>query len=69
MFSYFVVKDCPELESQFVERVQKEIKYASMIDDFDKLVDPQTLAHHCLGPESSHFILHAIRREEKSKSS
>ena len=68
MFSYFAVKERPELESQFVERVQKEIKYASMIDDFDKLVDPWTLARHCLGLEPSPFVLCAICREEKSKS-
>ena len=69
MFSYFATKKHLKLESKFVEHVQEAIRYASTIDDFDKLVDPQTLAHHCLGPKSSHFVLHAIRREEKSKSS
>jgi len=69
VFSYFAAKERLELESKFVEHVQEAIRYASTIDDFDKLVDPQTLARHCLGPEPSHFILHAICREEKSKSS
>ena len=43
------------------------MKYAKTIDDFDDLVDPQTLAHHCLGLEPSAFVLWAIAIEEKSK--
>ena len=39
----------------------------SSIDDFDELVDPLTLARHCLGPEPSHYVLHALRCEEKSE--
>ena len=54
-------KEHPELESQFVERVQETIKYTSTIDDFDKLVDPQTLTRHCLGLEPSNFVLRTIR--------
>lgn len=68
MFSYVTIKEHPKLEGQFVERVQKALKYASSIDDFDELVDPRTLARLCLGSEPSLFVLHAIRREEKSKS-
>ena len=64
---YFTVRDRPELESKFEERVRTTVEYASPIDDFDDLVDPQTLAHHCLGLEPSHYILHAIRHEEKSE--
>ena len=37
-----------------------------MIDDFDDLVDPRTLAHHFLGLKPSSFILRAIEIEEKS---
>ena len=36
-------------------------------EDYDELVDLRTLAHHYLGPEPSHFVLCAIRREEESK--
>lgn len=61
---FFLAKDRPELESKFVDLVHATIEYASTIDD---LVDPRTLAHHCLGPEPSQYILRAIRREEKSK--
>ena len=68
MFSHVTIKEHPKLEGQFVERVQKALKYASSIDDFDELVDPRTLARLCLGSEPSLFVLHAICREEKSKS-
>ena len=43
------------------------MKYAKTIDDFDDLVDLRTLAHHCLGPEPSAFVLRAIAIEEKSE--
>ena len=67
MFFCFAVKECPKLESKFEERVQEAIRYASMIDNFNELVDPWTLARHCLGPNLFHFVLSAIRQEEKSK--
>lgn len=67
-FFYFIVKDRPELESRFEERIQAVVHYASTIDDFDNLVDPWTLAHHYLGLEPSHYILCTIHREEKSES-
>ena len=35
------------------------------IEDFDDLVDPQTLALHCLSPEPSAYILRTIEIEEK----
>ena len=54
---YFAIKERPELESKFEERVQVAIKYARTIDDFDELTDPCTLARHCLGPEPSLYIL------------
>ena len=43
------MKERHELESRFEECVQEAVKYASTIEDFDELVDPRTLAHHCLG--------------------
>ena len=55
------------LESRFEERVCAAVEYVSTIDDFDDPVDPRTLARHCLGPEPSHYVLHAIRSEEKSE--
>ena len=64
---YFIVKDHPKLESRFKEHIRAAVEYASTIDNFDDLVDPQTLARHCLGPEPSHYVLHTIRREEKSE--
>ncbi|KAK9990529.1 hypothetical protein SO802_025514 [Lithocarpus litseifolius] len=64
-YFFMSVKNRLELESRFMERVHVAIEYASTIEDFDDLVDPRTLARHCLGPEPSHFVLHAIRRKEK----
>ena len=59
------MKDRPKLESKFKEHVQEAIKYASTIEDFDKLVNPRTLARHYLGPEPSYYILCALKLEEK----
>ena len=41
------------------------IEYASTIDDFDDLVDPKTLAYHCLGPEPSimSFVLSVVKKK------
>uniref|UniRef100_A0A7N2MTF2 Uncharacterized protein n=1 Tax=Quercus lobata TaxID=97700 RepID=A0A7N2MTF2_QUELO len=61
------LKERLELEGKFKERVQEAIKYASTIDDFDKLVEPRTLVRHCLGPEPSDYVLRAIDREEKKQ--
>ena len=59
----------PDLESQFEERVQEAIKYARTIDNFDELVDPRTLARHCLGPEPSLYVFQAIDREQRKRES
>ena len=63
----FVVKKRPELESEFDERVQAAVQYARMIEDFIELIDPGTLACHCLGPEPSLYILSALDQEEKKR--
>ena len=62
---YFAIKERPELESKFEERVQAAIKYARTIDDFDELIDPRTLAHYCLGPEPFLYVLSTLNREER----
>uniref|UniRef100_A0A7N2QXW9 Uncharacterized protein n=1 Tax=Quercus lobata TaxID=97700 RepID=A0A7N2QXW9_QUELO len=59
------VKDRLELENRFEVRAHAVVEYTSIINDFDDLVDPRTIARHCLGPEPSHYILRAIHREEK----
>ena len=43
------------------------MKHVKTIDDFDDLVDLQTLTCHYLGPEPSTFVLWAIAIEEKSE--
>ena len=66
---FFSVKERPDLESQFEERVQEAIKYARTINDFDELVDPRTLACHCLGLERSLYVLQTIDREQRKRES
>ena len=46
--------------------VQAAVEYAKTIDDFDDLVNPRTLARHCLALEPSSFVLRAIEIEENS---
>ena len=47
-----------------MRRVEAATEYAKTIDN---LVDPRTLARHCLGLEPSPYVLHTIKIEEKSK--
>ena len=62
-----VVKDHLELESKFEEQVQAVIKYSRTIEDFGDLIDPRTLAHHCLGSEPFLYVLSTLDREEKKR--
>ena len=57
------MKERPELEDKFREWLEEAVRYASTIKDFDELVDPCTLARHCLGPEPSPYVLRTIDQE------
>ena len=61
----FTVKERPDLDSKFDEQVQAAVKYAGTIEDFNELIDPRTLARHCLRLEPSLYVLSALDREEK----
>ena len=61
----YAVKRLPKLKSRYRECVEKAIKYVKTIEDFDDLVDPWTLAFHCLGLEPSAFVLCNLDIEEK----
>ena len=61
------MKECSELESEFDEQVQAAVQYARTIEDFNELINPHTLARHCLGPEPSLYILSTLDREEKKR--
>ncbi|KAK9993613.1 hypothetical protein SO802_023316 [Lithocarpus litseifolius] len=61
------VKRQPKLKSWYKERVEKAIEYAKTIEDFDDLVDPQTLTFYCLGPDPSAFVLRTLEIEEKKR--
>ena len=62
------VKRWPKLKSRYKGRVEKAIEFVRMIEDFDNLMDPLTLAFYFLGPESSAFVLRNLEiKEKKSK--
>ena len=47
--------------------MEKVIEYAKMIESWDDLVDPRTLAFYCLGPNPSLYVLRLIDIEGKKK--
>ena len=59
------VKKQPKLKSRYKQRIEETIEYARTIDDFDYLVDLQTLALHCLVLEPSAYFMRTIEIEEK----
>ena len=61
----FAVKKRPKLKSKYQERLQKAIEYSKSIESWDDLLDPQTLAFYCLGPDPSPYVLRSISIEEK----
>ena len=69
VFLSLIVKRRPKLKSRYRERVQKAIKYAQTIENWDDLVNPRTLAFFYIGPEPSVFVLKTLDIEgKKSKS-
>ena len=65
----WAVKKCPKLKRRYKRNIEAATEYAKTIDDFDDLVDPRTLARHCLGPEPSSYVLRTIGIKEKSNCS
>ena len=53
LHSCFAVSQCPHLKKRYQRHVEKVKKYLESIKDFDKLVSPQSLFLHFLGPEPS----------------
>ena len=64
---FLLAKIRSKLKSRYKGCVRGALDYAKTIEDFDKLIDPRTLARHFLGPDPSPYVLRAIAREEKSK--
>ena len=49
--------------------MEKAIEYAKVIESWEDLVDPRTLAFYCLGPDPSLYMLRLIEiKGKKSKS-
>ena len=53
------------MKSRYKERVQKAIESARIVENWDDLVDPRTLAFYCLGPKPSTFVLRTLSIEGK----
>ena len=64
-FLFCAVKRRLKLKSRYKERVEKAIQYTLSIDNWDDLVDPQTLAFYHLDPDPSSYILQSLGIEEK----
>ena len=63
------MKRRPKLKSKYQGRVEKAIEYAKVIESWEDLVDPRTLAFYCLGPDPSLYMLRLIEiKGKKSKS-
>ena len=45
--------------------MDKAIEYKRTIENWDDLMDPQTLAFYCLEPEASAFICTILKLKEK----
>ncbi|XP_050249018.1 delta(3,5)-Delta(2,4)-dienoyl-CoA isomerase, peroxisomal-like [Quercus robur] len=60
-----LVKVRHKLKSRNKDQVKAASDYARTIDDFDNLIDSQTLYHHFLCLEPSTFVLRAIEKKEK----
>ena len=54
-----------KLKSKYIERVEKAIKYALTVENWDDLVDPRTLAFYNLEPDPSAYVLRLLHTEEK----
>ena len=59
------MKRRPKLKSRYIERIEKAIKYALTIENWDDLVDLRTLIFYNIGPDPSTYILRLLRIEEK----
>ena len=62
------MKRWPKLKSRHKACIEKAIEYALMIERWDDLVDPWTLAFYNFGPNPSPYVLCSIDiKGKKSK--
>ena len=64
-FLFDIVKRRPKLKGRHKERIETAIGYSEMIDNWDDLVDPRTLAFYNLGPDPSAYVLRQVGIEGK----
>ena len=55
------------LKRRYQERVQATLDFSLGIEDYDELMNPQSLYDHCLGPEPSANVHRLLLRAEWSK--
>ena len=62
------VKRRPKLKSRHKEHIETAIGYVETIENWDDLVDPQTLAFYNLSPDPSSYVLRQVEiKGKKSK--
>ena len=66
-FFFFFFLVVAMLENPAQGRIKTAPDFFLIVDDFDKLVDPNRLYERCLGPEPSVYVLKKIALEGKSR--
>ena len=62
---FLATKAQPKLKNRYKNCVKSATEYMRTIDDFDKLINPKTLARHFLGLKPSPYVLRAIVEKKK----
>ena len=62
---FYALKRRPKLKSRYIECVEKAIKYAPTIENWDDMVDLRTIAFYNLEPDLSSYVLCLLSIEEK----
>ena len=57
----------PRLKRRYHAHLEKVKEHLETVKDFDKLISPQSLFHHFLGPEPSTKVRKNIKIVKKSK--
>ena len=66
-FFFGVAKVCPKPKMRYHAHLEKVKEYLETVKDFDKLISPQSLFFHFLGPKPSNKVRKNIETVKKSK--
>ena len=67
IYLLFSIPQCPHLKKRYHVRVEKVKEYLETIKDFEKLISPQSLFLHFLGPELSTKVRRNLEVVKKSE--